>query len=47
MQKVYEGEDEIIGSDILEIEMSKITNLEKKNPIEYVMEVFDYDNNDD
>ena len=35
MQKAFENELEIIGSDILEIEV--------KNPVEFVMEVFGYD----
>ena len=55
MQKAYEGEDEIIGSDILDIEISKIANPEKRGNVEgvyraltsNVMEVFDYDSKDD
>lgn len=38
MQKAFENELEIIGSDILEIEV--------KNPVEFVMEVFGYDESD-
>lgn len=34
MQKAYENELEIIGSDILEIEISKIKNNEKRNDVE-------------
>lgn len=36
MQKAYEGEDEIIGSDILDIEISKIANPEKRGNVEGV-----------
>lgn len=36
MQKAYDKELEIVGSDILEIEMSKITNHEKRNDVEGV-----------
>ncbi len=36
MQKAYDGELELIGSDILEIEISKIGNREKKNDVEGV-----------
>lgn len=36
MQKAFDNELEIIGSDILEIEMSKIRNEEKKNDVEGV-----------
>ncbi len=34
MQKAFENELEIIGSDILEIEISKIKNDEKRNDVE-------------
>lgn len=34
MQKAYENEFEIIGSDILEIEISKIKNNEKRSDVE-------------
>lgn len=34
MQKAYDGEDRITGSDILEIEISKITNPEKRSNVE-------------
>ncbi len=33
MQKVYDGELELAGSDILEIEMSKIKDEEKRNNV--------------
>ena len=36
MQKAYDGEEEIIGSDILDIEISKIENSEKRNDVEGV-----------
>lgn len=36
MQKAYEGEDEIIGSDILDIEISKIVSPEKRGNVEGV-----------
>lgn len=36
MQKAYDGEEEIIGSDILDIEISKILSLEKQNEVEGV-----------
>ncbi len=36
MQKAYDGEDEIIGSDILDIEISKITSFEKRGNVEGV-----------
>ena len=36
MQKAYDGEEEIIGSDILDIEISKIINGEKRNDVEGV-----------
>lgn len=36
MQKAYDGEEEIIGSDILDIEISKIINDEKRNDVEGV-----------
>ena len=36
MQKAYDGEEEIIGSDILDIEISKITNSVKRNDVEGV-----------
>ena len=36
MQKVFEKELKIVGSDILEIEMSKIKNNEKRNDVEGV-----------
>ena len=36
MQKAYDGEEEIIGSDILDIEISKIINAEKRNDVEGV-----------
>lgn len=36
MQKAFENELEIIGSDILEIEISKIKNDEKRNDVEGV-----------
>lgn len=36
MQKAFEEELRIIGSDILEIEMSKIKNEEKRNDVEGV-----------
>lgn len=36
MQKAYESEDEIIGSDVLDIEISKIANPEKRGNVEGV-----------
>lgn len=36
MQKAYEGEDEIIGSDVLDIEISKIASPEKRGNVEGV-----------
>lgn len=45
MQKVYEGEDEIIGSDILEIEMAKIANSEKRGNVEGVYRSLILDSN--
>lgn len=36
MQKAYDGEVEIIGSDILDIEISKNTSPEKRNEVEGV-----------
>ncbi len=34
MQKVYDGEIEVTGSDILDIEISQISGLEKRNNVE-------------
>ncbi len=34
MQKVYDGEIEVTGSDILDIEISQIAGLEKRNNVE-------------
>lgn len=34
MQKAFDGELEIVGSDILEIEMAKINDMIKKNNVE-------------
>ncbi len=36
MQKAYDGEEEIIGSDILDIEISRITNSDKRNDVDGV-----------
>lgn len=37
MQKAYDGEVEIIGSDILDIEISKISNPDKGDNVEGVI----------
>lgn len=36
MQKAYDGEEKIIGSDILDIEVSKIISDEKRNDVQGV-----------
>lgn len=36
MQKAYDGEEIIIGSDILDIEISKIASAEKRNDVQGV-----------
>ena len=36
MQKAFDGELELVGSDILEIEMSKIRNDEKRSNVQEI-----------
>ena len=36
MQKAHDGEEKIIGSDILEIEIAEITNAKKRSDVEGV-----------